>query len=576
MVEFLNKKKRLVKGVLLPIIISANTCIMKDNLVLVLVLILIISVSCKTKQTFEPVHSPVLRTQERELDDLKNWHFKDIELDTVPGISLQRAYDSLLTTDRKHHKTIVAVIDNETDINHKDLAHQIWVNKMEIADNQIDDDNNGYVDDMQGWNFLGNAQGDNNKYVNFESTRILRKLTPYFKEKDTLNLSIKDSKLFSYYQKVKKRHEVRLKYFLAKKDNYDRLHDYYFAAVKEIAPYFKNKPYTLEAIDSLKQSKSTNIDDFHFLVMTDCLKNNIDDALVLKEKKHATNMVEKLLVIEYNDREIQGDNPDDITDTIYGNNLMSNNVEFLNHGTKMSGIITGISRNNEVEIMPLAISAFGDEHDKDIALSIRYAVDNGAKVINMSFWKEFSLYEDWVLDAIKYAEKNDVLIISIAGNDGLNLNHNLKYPNDKLADGIEVSDNFILAGASNYSLNREFMLGYSNYGTIDVDLFAPGDYIYTTAPLNEYDAESNGTSSAAAITSGVAALIRSYYPDLTASEVKHILMDSGIEYTIPVATPTEEDPEKTTPFNQLSKSGKVLNAYNALLMAERISKGKRK
>ncbi|AUC78261.1 peptidase S8 [Nonlabens sp. MB-3u-79] len=547
---------------------------MKDNLVFVL--ILIISVSCKTKQTFEPVHSPVINIQEIKLDDFKNWHFKDLQLDTVPGISLNRAYDSLLTKDRKDHKTIVAVIDNETDINHKDLAHQIWVNKKEIADNQIDDDNNGYVDDIHGWNFLGNAQGENNKYVNFESTRILRKLTPYFKDKDTTNLNPNDAKLFSYYQKVKKRHEVRLKYFLAEKDNYDRLYDFYFAAVKEIAPYFKNRPYTLEAIDSLKQSKSTNIDDFHFLVMTDCLKNNIDDSLVLKEKKHATNMVEKLLVIEYNDREIQGDNPDDITDTIYGNNLMSNNVEFLNHGTKMSGIITGISRNNEVEIMPLAISAYGDEHDKDIALSIRYAVDNGAKVINMSFWKEFSLYENWVLDAIKYADQNDVLIISIAGNDGLNLNQNVKYPNDKLTDGTEVSDNFILVGASNHNLNKGFVPGYSNYGTIDVDLFAPGNEIYTTSPNNTYVNNSGGTSSSAAVTSGVAALIRSYYPDLTASEVKHILMDSGVEYTLEVATPTEEDPEKTTPFNQLSKSGKVLNAYNALLMAERISKGKRK
>jgi subtilisin family serine protease len=398
---------------------------MKKYLLFVLAL-LIISNSCKTIKVYSPVLSPSEIKQSGDKLDLKNWHFKDIVLDTVPGISLQRAYDSLLTN-VKAKEIIVAVIDSETDIIHNDLKSNIWFNQDEIAGNKIDDDNNGYVDDLNGWNYLGNAKGDNNKYVNFESTRILKKLNPYFKDKDTTNLNPNDTTLFSYYQKVKKRHEVRLNYFLAEKDNNDRFYDFYFAAIKEIAPYFKNKPYTLEAIDSLMKSKSTNIDDFHFLVMTDCLKNDIDEAYVIYHKTHSDSIIGKLLNLNYKDRMVQNDDEDDINDVNYGNNMGYEN-DVLQHGTQMAGIINGIAQNNEVKIMPLATSAYGDEHDKDIALAIRYAVDNGAKVINMSFWKEFSLYEDWVLDAIKYADQNDVLIISIAGNDGLNLNQNLKYP----------------------------------------------------------------------------------------------------------------------------------------------------
>jgi cell wall-associated protease len=204
---------------------------------------------------------------------------------------------------------------------------------------------------------------------------------------------------------------------------------------------------------------------------------------------------------------------------------------------------------------------------------IKYAVDNGAKVINMSFGKEFSMYPEWVHKAFKYAEKHNVLIVSSCGNDGKKLDNDFqKYPNDNIFKGKkEVSDNFLFVGASTINLNKELKASYSNYSNKYVDLFAHGNDIYTALPNNKHNFN-GGTSLASAITSRVAALLFSYYPNLTASQVKHILMDSGLEYDIEVSTPTKDDKNKMTAFNQLSKSGKVLNAYNAFIMADSISR----
>ncbi len=184
----------------------------------------------------------------------------------------------------------------------------------------------------------------------------------------------------------------------------------------------------------------------------------------------------------------------------------------------------------------------------------------------MSIGKEFSLHKNWVFEAIKYAEKHDVLIVSAASNSNFNLNdNNNHYPNDNINNEDEVSDNFLLVGASTYFLNEYLKDSSSNYGNIDVDVFAPGDKIYTTVPNDKYTSNFGGTSAAAAITSGIAALIRSYYPKLSVSQVKHLIMDSGLEYNLNVKVN-----DTLLPFNTLSKSGKVVNAYNALIMADRI------
>jgi subtilisin family serine protease len=346
-------------------------------------------------------------------------------------------------------------------------------------------------------------------------------------------------------------------------------------AERKIMTYLPIKNYTVKDLDSLKKSYPKDIVLQKMIRRkSNFIKYGYTDKYINDYKLKADNRIDKLLNLKYNDRLIQGDNSYDLKDIGYGSNSFNVNTTILNHGTKMAGIIVNIGLENEIKIMPLAISAYGDEHDKDIALAIKYAVDNGAKVINMSFAKEFSLQPLWTIEAIKYAEKNNVLIIHSSSNDDLNLDSSdsFLFPNDHNYFEIkEESDNFLRVGSSSMSVNK-IKSSFSNYGKTEVDLFAPGEKIYTTFSQNKFDISSGGTSSASAITSGVAALIFSYYPNLTASQVKHILMDSGLEYDIEVSTPSKDDKNKMTPFNQLSKSGKVLNAYNAFIMADSISR----
>lgn len=539
---------------------------MKTKSFLIIVLITF-CFSCKTIYSHNPIINPTTILQKNDSIDLKNWHFKDIILDTIPGISLNRAYDSLLVN-KKAKEIIVAIIDSEIDLTHTALKNHIWINDGEIFNNGIDDDNNGYIDDINGWNFLGNSDGENNKYINLESSRILREYKKLFKDKDTFNLTSQEKLQLKEFKRIQKNHDkLYLSYYEGKTTNdyYDSIFPY---MQKEMEKIFKGNEFTDKDLDSLIKTGDHGYNPKDIELYTKFFEYKVEYHQIKTAKDHSDNIINILLNENYDDRKIQGDDQFDLNDSKYGS-VLGTTEDVLHHGTKMAGIVSKI--NDEIKLMSLAVSAYGDEHDKDIALAIRYAVDNGAQVINMSFYKEYSLREEWILDAIKYAENKNVLIVSIAGNDGLNLNEVDKFPNDRLIDGSEVADNFMLVGASNYKVDKFIKLDYSSYGSIDVDIFAPGTYISSTMRNDAYTEDSNGTSSAGAITSGVAALIRSYYPDLTASQVKHILMDSGIEYTIEVATPTKENPDKTTPFNQLSKSGKVVNAYNALIMAERIS-----
>ena len=276
-------------------------------------------------------------------------------------------------------------------------------------------------------------------------------------------------------------------------------------------------------------------------------------------------------------RKVVGDNPDDITDTKYGdNNVLGDKIVSL-HGTHVAGIVAQVRNNgiggdgiaNNVEILTIRAVPMGDEYDKDIALGIRYAVDNGAKVINGSFGKGFSPHKEWVYDAIKYAESKDVLIVHAAGNDSKDIDTENNFPNDSDDKVTEFADNLITIGALNFDYGTKVVAIFSNYGKINVDVFAPGVKIYATAPNNTYKLL-QGTSMAAPNVAGVAALIRSYYPKLSAKQVKHILMDSGVAITTDVIVGGKESDVRS--FTTLSKSGKIVNAYNALLMAKKMSK----
>jgi len=486
-----------------------------------------------------------------------NWYNLDKTNDSVAGVSLKKAFTHFKEPSNIKAITI-AIIDTELDIHHKSLNNNIWKNKNEIPNNSIDDDNNGYVDDINGWNFLGNLKGENISEANKEYVRIYR----HYINRDTTKLSPEETE---EYEKIKK------KYFNTRKAlqaSFKRVHSYYVKyteakiALKEFFPNYNYSYDVLNKIDTVGNGLKKHVDMISLL-----LKYKDTDENFTRNYNNRVAKIEKRGNIEFNERDILDEDENDITDIGYGNSNVSGNLDIYRHATEVAGVI----KEDFIKIMPLAIAPYGDTHDKDIALAIRYAVDNGAKIINMSFGKDYSLNQQWVSKAIQYAETNNVLIVSSAGNSRLNLDKIMTYPNDFIEGEQEVADNFLMVGGSTKDTNENLYYTYSNYGKTSVDVFAPAVDIYTTIPNNEYITDT-GTSLAAALTSKVAALIFSHYPNLTASQVKHIIMDSGVKYTFPVKTPTRKEKDKMTPFNELSKSGKIVNAYNALIMADSISR----
>lgn len=513
----------------------------------------------------------ITKNKKFSLKELKNWEFKDILSDTISGISLNRAYDSILNF-KKSKEVIVAVLDMTVEINHIGLKNNMWLNKKEIPNNNIDDDDNGYIDDLNGWNFLG-KENSHNEFVNYEYTRILKKYNSKFSKKTINNISKKDSSIFLIFKKAEVHYNNRLKFAKKDLDYIKMVEQGKLQAESLISEYLKDS-YTQNNLDSLK-NKYPNNKELQKMIRrkSNFIKNGYSDAYISDYKLKAEERINKLLNLEYIEREIQGDNSDDLEDRNYGSPIFNKNTTLLDHGTKMAGIIKKVGLKNEIKIMPLTISGYGDEHDKDIALAIRYAVDNGAKVINMSFAKEFSLYPEWVLEAISYAEKNNVLIVSAASNENQDIDekNNFWFPNDhSYFNNEEISNNFLKIGSSGKYIDENLKSSFSNFGENEVDLFAPGEDIYTTHPNNNYKSSYGGTSSATAITSGVAGLIYAYYPNLSVSEIKNILVNSGLEYSIMVKTPTKENFKEKTPFNKLSKSGKILNIYNAVILAEKL------
>ena len=541
-----------------------------------LVIIVVLFIRCDSKKSYSKINLPqkinlFQKKSPLSEEEEKNWYLKDIITDSLPGISLTQIYDSLLIN-KKGKEVIIAVLDSEIDIEHKDIKKHIWKNEDEIPNNGIDDDKNGYIDDIYGWNFLGNKKGENASFTSYAYTRILKKYDSLFKDKKNQDIKSKDSLLFFTYLRAKEKYKSRVEYAKEDIQYADMLLESMANVKKILSQYFPYKKYIVKDLDSLKKIFPNNEElQDAVLIRSNFINYGFSQEYMNLYKLKAEERINKLLNVEFNERIIIGDDPEDITDTSYGNNNINGNISLFTHGTEVSSTITSLNDDN-IKIMTLAISPFGDEHDKDIALAIRYAIDNGAKVINMSFCKEFSLHRKWVNDAFKYAKKNNVIIIAAAGNEAQNLNSvSIRFPNDILNNGEEVSDNFISVGSISNSLNKKILSYFSNYSNNYVDLFAPGNDIYTALPNNKHNFN-GGTSLASAITSGVAALLYAYYPNLTASQVKHILMDSGLEYDIEVSTPTKDDKNKMTPFNQLSKSGKVLNAYNAFIMADSISR----
>jgi subtilisin family serine protease len=495
------------------------------------------------------IDKTILKTTPISAKDLNRWSHLDLAKDTVPGMSVDRAYNELLKG-KKATKIIVGVIDSGLDIDHEDLKGHIWKNSKEIAGNKKDDDNNGYVDDVNGWNFLGEGTDEQ-----LEMTRIVKKgaNTPgYAQAKAEL-----DQKLAGIVQQKPQA-------------------DMFFNADKDIRTHLKKEVYTLADLKAITTTDANLIKSRDLMInvagqagpgFQDEIKGYID---------YVYDQVNFNLNVNHSGRKT-GDNPDDMTSKFYGNgNVKGPDVEDALHGTHVAGIIAQVKSNgkggdgvvaNNVEIMAVRAVPNGDEYDKDIALAIRYAVDNGAKVINGSFGKDYSPHADWVWEAIKYAASKDVLFVHAAGNDSKDIDVEPNFPTDEV-NGAEISDNWLTIGALNKEYGAKLVAPFSNFGTKNVDIFAPGMEIYATVPNNKYKME-QGTSMASPNAAGVAALVRSYYPTLTAKQVKQILMDSGTPITINI-TLGEQTERKS--FSNSCKSGKIVNAYNAILMAEQMSK----
>jgi cell wall-associated protease len=485
--------------------------------------------------------------------ELKRWSHLDLAKDSIPGMSVDKAYAELLKN-KKSTKVIVAVVDSGVDIEHEDLKSVVWTNKKEILGNGIDDDKNGYIDDIHGWNFLGNAGKEN-----LEMTRLLKKA-------DDGSAAYKMAKA-DYDDKYKKAMEGKQQV------------DFLLSTNKSIQTFLKKEEYTLEELTAIVTTDEAL--NRNKMIMTQVIgqagpKFNTE---IQEYKDYVYDQLNFNLNKEFDGRKAVGDNPEDLNDKKYGNNIVFGpDKEEALHGTHVAGIIAQVRNNNlggdgianNVEIMAVRAVPNGDEYDKDIALAIRYAADNGAKVINGSFGKSYSPHKQWVYDAIKYAQKKDVLFVHAAGNEGNNidLDTNPNFPNDSQDNKTEFANNVLTVGALNYEYGNGVVAPFSNYGTFNVDVFAPGMEIYATVPNNKYKYE-QGTSMASPNVAGVAALIRSYYPKLSAVQVKQIIMNSGV--ALPTTVELGETKEKKSSA-ETSKSGKMVNAYNALRLAEKMSK----
>ncbi|MEL6974228.1 MAG: S8 family peptidase [Bacteroidota bacterium] len=509
----------------------------------------------------ENIDAIPLKISELSQAEKENWGHLDLVSDTIPGMSVDRAYAEIIKN-RKGKTVVVAVVDSGIDLEHEDLDDVLWTNKGEVPNNNKDDDGNGYVDDIHGYNFLGESYNEQLEYV-----RMLR-----LNMGDATTRAKAQLKLDKEYPKA-----------LQNKQQYEQILQVVQGADNMVKEALGKDTYTKEDLNTINASTEQIQQSVGILKQMYAYGDDIPSVIeeLTEGIEYFTERVDYNLNKEFDGRSVVGDKPYDFNSRSYGNGDPSNRVKTESHGTHVAGIIAA-ERNNgkgangvakNVEIMSLRAVPNGDEYDKDIANAIRYAADNGAKVINCSFGKSFSPNAGWVHDAIKYAASKDVLIVHAAGNDGEDLDNpeNENYPNDHKNTESEFTNNVITVGALTSAYGSELMANFSNYGTRNVDVFAPGAKIYSTMPGSEYEFQ-GGTSMAAPAVSGVAALIRSYYPQLKAYQVKQIIMQSGLASKATVVV--GGDNANTAPFGELSKSGKMVNAYNALLLADSIVRGK--
>lgn len=501
------------------------------------------------------------------------WHHLDVA-EGYKGISTEKAYE--LLKGRTSQTVVVAVIDDGVDVAHEDLKSVIWTNPKEVAGNGKDDDGNGYVDDVHGWNFIGGKNADIDQDAT-EMARVYKSLKTRFEGKTAEQVAAADKADFARYQQVKKDYDKQRNEYVEQLDMMKAVENIFKSAAKggEMVTTTAVKEYlkTYKPVTKAEKKAKT-------LTKIGLLKNKEERTLPVN--KLFTKAIEQLSVFVNNHynadfdprAEVVGDNYANSNERVYGNNhYISHNGD---HGTHVSGIIAA-DRTNEigmkgvadnVKIMVLRVVPNGDERDKDVANAIRYAADNGAKVVNMSFGKSYSWDKKVVDEAVKYAASKDVLLVHAAGNDNKNTDEKDNFPNRKFEGGGEA-DNWLEIGASSWKPGIDGLATFSNYGKNNVHVFSPGVDIYSTVKgEGAYDSYS-GTSMAAPVTAGIAALLRSYFPKLTAVQVKQILLDSAIPVTEKMKIPGGK---KKVVMKELCRTGAIVNAAAAVKMAMEQSK----
>jgi subtilisin family serine protease len=492
-----------------------------------------------------PISGDALKAKKEALTDaqLKVWFMADPVRDSVAGISLERVKESMKP--KKRSEVVVAIVDSGVDLNHPGFSGSLWQNLDELPENGIDDDNNGYVDDVNGYNFLGDSYYEQMEYVRMLTRGI----------GSTADL-----------ERAKTIHSKEVVKAQENKSQYKRLYELAKTAIDSIGKALETEAFDLSALEQytpstayLAQQKAVLSQLFTYVDESSGLLKELESGLAYFTERHDYN-----LNLALNAREVVGDDPYDINDTVYGDGNPAIRNPDESHGTHVAGIVRSIAPF--ASLMLLRTVPAGDEYDKDVALAIRYAVDNGANIINCSFGKSFSPRAEWVWDAIRYANEKGVLIVHAAGNDGKNLDapETRNFPDDHKGLEKEFVSNFISVGALTASLDQGLVADFSNYGSANVDLYAPGDQIYSFMPANGYEFQ-GGTSMASPVVTAVAAWIKAYYPKKSAAEIKQILLDSSIRLPLEVIVPGSQVFE---PFQELSKTGGMVNLYNALIRAQ--------
>jgi len=485
------------------------------------------------------------------------------------GMKTDKAYKKLKKI--KPETVIVAIIDSGIDIEHEDLVGKIWVNEKEIPGNGIDDDNNGYIDDVHGWNFLGNYKGEHQNHARLEKTRIYAKLKPKYDGIDAATVSASDKKEYELYNKVRAEVEAEREEYGAYLPQLEMLPLIMQQVPEMVEKKIGIKEYTLKDLEKWKPADEQD-EQIRSLAMA-MKSGEFTGETIKAQKDQIESMLNYHLNPDYDDRGLIGDDPNNFNDTKYGNGDVEGPDAL--HGTHVGGIVGSIRGNKKggdgvasnVKLMSLRAVPDGDENDKDVVLAVRYAVDNGAKVINMSFGKSYSPNALEVYEAFKYADSKGVLLVHAAGNDSKDIDKEPNYPTSMYEFQSKKLDHFITIGASTrFATDKKQGYGdlaadFSNYGQVGVDVFAPGYEIWNAVPQSSYQ-KLQGTSMAAPMVAGVAALLKSYFPKLTMLEIKTIMLSSAASFKGSMQRMPGED--KGIDFGTLSVTGGVVDVLAAV------------